>query len=165
MAKAPAPPRPNPPTITETEKLYGRLRKDETVSQIKSRNLIAADSSEYTYRIEKNGFDFALIEKREGTSKNVEKRLPYSFLMECSSVNILENIHKGIICETPEELRKKFAQDIVNFISENLKAETPTLSLVEELEERVKNLILHIVTELRPNAVTPDFGVTSGSSS
>lgn len=165
MAKAPAPPRPNPPTQDETEKLYGRPRMGETFAQIKAKNLIASDSSEYTYKIEKNGFDFALIEKRVGTSKNVQKKLPYSFLMECSSVNILENIHTGIICETPQELRKKFAKDIANFISENLTAEAPTLSLVEEFEEKVKKLILHIITELRPNAETPDFGVTFESSS
>lgn len=46
MAKAPAPPRPNPPTRAETDKLYGRPRKGETTQQIKTRHETGHQSRE-----------------------------------------------------------------------------------------------------------------------
>ncbi|MFT8463164.1 hypothetical protein [Acetobacter persici] len=116
----------------------------------------------FTYTVEKNSFDFVLVEKRNDAPVNAERRMPYSFTAEHNSVRILQDMHEGIITASPEELRQEQAQKVASYITERFIQQRPTILNAITLKEEVEKLIGCMVTELRPNTVTPGMHTEDG---
>lgn len=96
-----------------------------------------------------------LVEKRKGAPANAERRMPYSFTAEHTSVRTLQDMHEGIITASPEELRQEQAQKVASYITERFIQQRPTILNAITLKEEVEKLIGCMVIELRPNTVTP----------
>lgn len=144
---------------TQANKAAGRPRPSESVEQYKSQ---AQQDNGCTYSVEKNSFDFVLVEKRNGAPANAERRMPYSFTAEHKSVSILQDMHEGIITASPAELRQEQAQKVASYITERFIQQKPTILNALTLKEEVEKLIGCMVTELRPNTGTPRMNTEEG---
>ncbi|KXV75895.1 hypothetical protein AD953_05960 [Acetobacter malorum] len=116
-----------------------------------------------TYHVERNSFDFVLVEKRKSAPANAERRMPYTFTAEHKSVSILQDMHEGVITASPAELRQEQAEDVVSYIAEHFIQQKPTILNAIKLKEEVEKLIGCMVTELRPNTGTPGMNTEEGA--
>lgn len=132
----------------------------ETVEQFTVRK---QQDAGLTYTVEKNGFGFVLVERRAGTPANAERRMPYGLIAEHDSTCTLNGIHDGLVTETPEELRVKQAQVIIDYITERFIQQKPTLLAIETLSQQVEKLSRCFITEVRPNVGMPGTETESGS--
>lgn len=147
-------------STTQANKATDLSRPRESVEQSKSQ---AQQDNGCTYSVEKNSFDFVLVEKRNGAPANAERRMPYSFTAEHKSVSILQDMHEGLITASPEELRQEQANKVVSYITERFIQQKPRILNAITLKEEVEKLIGCMVTELRPNTGTPGMNTEEGA--